>query len=160
MPLVFINEPRDEAYVDLLRFCQAQATHAAFILQSSSPPVLDRVRHVLEPLRPYLVSIDQVSSWPGHRLGEHSRVERYLYPAQEEVIDVLVTAASGLFDWMNPKLPDDLHFLDGDAVVLGQVAHEKLAWIGVARSKDENLPASLAANVEERPIDGLDALGA
>lgn len=157
MPLVFTTEPRDEAYVDLLRFCQAQATHAAFILQSSSPLVLDRVGHVLEPLRPYLTSIDQVSAWPGHRLGELSHVERYLYPTRDEVIDVLATAARGLFDWTNPELPDDLHFLDADEVVLGQVAHEKFAWIGAAKSASETLPPSVAAIVRERPIDGLDA---
>jgi hypothetical protein len=36
----------------------------------------------------------------------------------------------GLFDWENPDLPDDPHFLRADGSVwLGSIIHERDAWL-------------------------------
>ena len=153
MKFVFVREPRGAEYLELLKFCQAHSAHVAFIQQLFSPPSVDRLRPLLDRLSSSLIAIESVSEWPGNRMGTGYRADRYLYPVHDEVIAILADVAHGLFDWVNPFLPDDLHFLRGDEVVLGQVAHEQFAWINLDDGVFDTVPVLLKDLLEEREVD-------
>ncbi|WP_157181531.1 hypothetical protein [Actinopolymorpha alba] len=51
-------------------------------------------------------------------------------PGAPESLEELLTATDDLFKWVNPDLPEDLHFLRVDgSTVLGSVAQEEEAWL-------------------------------
>ncbi|WP_350278288.1 hypothetical protein [Kribbella sp. HUAS MG21] len=87
-------------------------------------------REVLRRLGEHLLAADAVQAWPGSRIVGTSTQNRYLFRLDEESLEVLTTAASSLFDWVWPRLPEDLHFLRADgSTVLGTVAQEDDAWL-------------------------------
>jgi hypothetical protein len=75
-------------------------------------------------LTPYLVGSDETQEWPGTRLVGGGTSVRYTYRLCPE-LEVLTSAASDLFEWVNPALPEDLHFLREDgSTALGNIAQE------------------------------------
>ncbi len=56
--------------------------------------------------------------------------DRYLFRLDDASLDVLMSSAESLFDWVWPRLPEDLHFLRADgSTVLGTVAQADDAWL-------------------------------
>jgi len=78
-----------------------------------------------------------LNQWPGTTKVALSDATRYVFRLTPATSRVLASSASSLFEWHNPRLPEDLHFLRADrSVVLGSVAHENYAWLELA---DEEL---------------------
>ncbi|WP_344234779.1 hypothetical protein [Kribbella hippodromi] len=75
-------------------------------------------------------------------------VERFLFRLDAESLEVLVSSASSLYDWVNPMLPEDLHFLRSDgSVVLGTVAQEDDAWLQLTPAEYEGIAARIPRGV-------------
>jgi hypothetical protein len=131
-------------YEALLRSASPLAASVGLIVRSDMVVLTRRAQGVLEALAPYLMRSNPVSAWPGTRLFGDRRSRRYLYRLQPETLDVLVSSASDLYEWINPELPEDLHFLRADgSTVLGTVAQEHDAWVEIHARELEMWSSSL-----------------
>jgi hypothetical protein len=135
----FSREPRDDLYGRLLEAALTQAKTLGLIVQkrrtypSSAIEVLDR-------LSPYLIEKRNVTEWPGTRLVPGYVEELRIYRYDSAVKHFLEFVADGLFDWQNPDLPDDLHFLRSDeSTWLGSIAHESDAWLELTSAEHAQL---------------------
>jgi hypothetical protein len=125
----FIEEPT----ADLLRYLLIEASEIAttcgFVVQTDFP-TNQRATRLATELHSYLKTSKEVASWPGTQLYGESRAIRYEYAFSQHVAGLLSEAADGLYEWVAPDLPEDLHLLRQDgSVFLGSVAHERDAWL-------------------------------
>lgn len=140
-----IEGPKYEA---LLRSAAPLAASVGLIVRSDLVVLTRRAQAVLETLAPYLTRSDQVSAWPGTQLFGDRGSHRYLYRLQPETLEILVSSASDLYEWINPELPEDLHFLRTDgSTVLGTIAQERDAWVVIHELELEMWRSSLDSDL-------------
>jgi hypothetical protein len=85
-------------------------------------------RLVLDWLVPFRVGREDASSWPGTELIGHTAVV-YRYRLNADMVEQLALAADGLFDWVEPRLPEDPSLLREDGTAwLTTTAHERDAY--------------------------------
>jgi hypothetical protein len=77
----------------------------------------------------------------------------YLYRLTSESSDLLKDAATGLYAWQEPDLPEDLHLLRADGTTwLGSVAHHRDGWLEVDgeeyRQVMESIPELVLARTD------------
>jgi hypothetical protein len=94
-----------------------------------SQPLSTRAIAILDELRPFTISVSQESEWPGTRLYDHTAtVHKVKFSA--EVVEVMRRAAKGLFDWLQPSLPEDPCLLKNDGTPwLVTISHERDAYM-------------------------------
>lgn len=94
-------------------------------------------------LEPYLADTQVTSEWPGAILyGEKATVRRYRYELGSAAI--FKRLGEGLYDWEQPKLPEDLCLLREDEVPwLISIAHEKDSYLYLSDEERAKLAAAL-----------------
>jgi len=119
-----------ELYESLLRCTAASATAIGVIVRSDKIELSGRAKDLLRALDPYVIRVESVVEWPGTRLVGGRTSLHHLYRLTPESLGLILRAADDLFAWVNPDLPEDLHFLRADgSTVLGTIAQEDDAWI-------------------------------
>jgi hypothetical protein len=94
-------------------------------------------------LQPYLIRAERVTEWPGTRLMGGRTSLHYLYRLTPESLAAILAAADYMLAWVNPELPEDVHFLRADGTtVLGSVAQEDAVWLELAEDELRNLLAN------------------
>lgn len=122
--------PSGESYEPLLRLAASFASTAGVIIRSQAIRLHQSAESTMNSLRPHLLTVNEVTAWPGTQLVGGSSSTRYLYRLIPESLAVLVRSASSLFEWVNPHLPEDLHFLREDgSTVLTNIAQHDDAWL-------------------------------
>lgn len=125
----FIEEPAADLLRSLLIEASEFATTCGFVVQADFP-TNQRATRLATGLHSYLKTSKEVASWPGTQLYGERRATHYEYAFSQHVAGLLLEAANGLYDWVAPDLPEDLHLLRQDgSVFLGSVAHERDAWL-------------------------------
>lgn len=95
-------------------------------------------REVLRRLGEHLFDADEVDACPGSLMYGDGTLDRCLFRLDDVSLEVLTSSAENLFDWVWPRLPEDLHFLRADgSTVLGMVAQEGDAWHELTRLEYE-----------------------
>ena len=84
----------------------------------------ESAKRIIELLEPFIVEMNQRSSWPGTILLEQT-ADVYKYRTAKEAQKVLLDAAQSLFSWVQPGLPEDLCFLKNQEAWMSNTAHEK-----------------------------------
>jgi hypothetical protein len=84
---------------------------------------------LLAELEPFERARATRGSWPGTVLvGDRAEVRTYSTSATAS--DTLCSAAAGLYDWVQPNLPEDPCFLRGDGTpLLWTIGHEAAAYL-------------------------------
>lgn len=96
------------------------------MLHAFSPIANDLLHRISE----WCERVDLVREWPGSLLLGPGEMELRTYTATPMVINALIEAGPLLSDWVSPHLPEDLHLIGPRGeVVLGNVAHERDAWV-------------------------------
>lgn len=145
-----VVRPAGETYQSLLRALVPIASLFGVVIRSEKVRLTEAAESVLRSLEPYLVRVEEVTRWPGTQLigGRVSR--RYIYTLDEGSLGVLLTAASDLFQWINPGLPEDLHFLRHDgSTVLGSTAQEEDAWLEVDSNELERWREQVSSEMRD-----------
>jgi len=111
-------------------------------------------RKVLTELAPQLVTEVLVDEWPGTKLLWGEKREMLLYEVNEEAVSVLRRAARSLYDWIAPRLPEDLCFLRSDKEPwFVSITHERHCFFilepNEKRTLERLLPAPLLE--EQKP---------
>jgi hypothetical protein len=101
--------------------------------------------------------MEQLSEWPGTKLlSGTARV--YSFDFDNDVAGLLRRAASGLFDWQQPLLPEDLALLrDDGSPWLTTIAHEHDAFLSLSEDEIGKLAVEcgeLASVVARPPTSG------
>lgn len=137
-------------YAALLRGLAPFATSFGLIVRSHAVKLADTALSVMQSLEPLLMSVQEVTKWPGTELIGGRRSSLYLYRLVPDSLDILIESASGLFQWVNPGLPEDLHLLRKDgATVLGTIAQEGDAWMELDDQEAEQWLAEAPATLRE-----------
>jgi hypothetical protein len=139
----FTEEPAADLLRSLLIEASEIATTCGFVVQADFP-TNQRATRLATELHPYLTTTEEVTSWPGTQLYGEKRAIRYEYTFSQYVTGLLLEAADGLYDWVAPDLPEDLHLLRQDgSVFLGSVAHERDAWLETEEDEFARLAQSV-----------------
>jgi hypothetical protein len=129
-----------DLYSSLLRTAAGMAATFGVIIRSPHVQLSRRAHALLDSLAPYRVSADAVTSWPGTQLVGGRVSQRHLFRLVPESLEELLRATDDLFMWVNPLLPEDLHFLRADgSTVLGSVAQEEDAWLELDEAELQHL---------------------
>jgi hypothetical protein len=123
-----LKEPRGETYTQLLQFCAEHSAQFSLVWRDQ----LDHdpeAGHVLQCLLRFQVRVKRTSKWPVTELIGHSATVRF-FRCELKSVAVLRANASGLYEWLAPRLPEDLAFYDSrGAWWLAAVSHERQAFI-------------------------------
>jgi hypothetical protein len=140
----FTEEPAADLLRSLLIEASEFVTTCGFVVQTDFPTTNQRATRLATELHSYLKTTEEVASWPGTQLYGEKRAIGYEYTFSQHVAGLLLEAADGLYDWVAPDLPEDLHLLRQDgSVFLGSVAHERDAWLEAEQEEFARLAQSV-----------------
>lgn len=83
---------------------------------------------LLGRLQPYHIQTLKEDGWPGQRLFGHYADVHYFRCAPEAAA-ILLEYTSGLYSWVQPRLPDDLCFMKSGEAWLINTAHEQSSYL-------------------------------
>ncbi|MBA3020538.1 hypothetical protein [Propionicimonas sp.] len=114
---------------------------------------------VLSELSPYLERSVKISQWPGTRSIAPARVE--YFRSEPGAVDVITRCTGSFWEWMDPEMPEDLHFLREDGtVVLGSTTCERYAWLELDREERDSLAVPPSLRLRLGQFDPLDEVAA
>jgi hypothetical protein len=145
--LDFLREPRDKVYRDLVLDVSKIADRAILVIPPSFVQMgfslSDAAKDVLRKLEPWCRVMEKRAEWPGTRQlgGALGQVQEYAISPQ--IVSILQTSVSGLYEWIAPGAPEDLSFIRADgSALLTVVAHEGEAWLSLDSGEEELLRPS------------------
>ena len=100
----------------------------------------DNLKRVLKRLEIALIEIKEQSEWPTTMLGEGAIAKVYYYKVDSNTKNILKEESDSLFEWEQPKLPEDLCFMKNDTVWISTCSHEGYCDIV---SNDSNIIESI-----------------
>ena len=112
-------------YSKLLREMLTNADSFSFVVRDGMG-LNESGKKIIEDLKSHLIEATRSSEWPGTKLINHTALVSK-YRLNEESIKSL-SRVKGLFDWMQPDLPEDLTFYKNDKPIFVSIAHEKDCW--------------------------------
>ncbi len=129
-------------YADII--LAARATCPYFLLVARKELGIDKsAEATLSALRPHLVDLSAVKEWPGTTLLDGC-ADRYLFHLNQSTTALLLSSATGLFDWVQPRLPEDLCFLrESKQPWLVTISHEHDAYFEVSPDEAATLNQQL-----------------
>jgi hypothetical protein len=140
--------PTGRVHHDVLRSVASLSTVVGLVVRSPKVQLTTRAQSLLAALSPFLVANEEVDRWPGTELVGGRKSRRLLFRLEPASLDLLIAATTGLFDWVNPQLPEDLHLLRSDGTtVLGTVAQEEDAWLELDEDELRQLRSSAPDDV-------------
>lgn len=125
-----VREPVGNLYRDLLAYALRHCRQFILVPRGAGslepePPV----RLALSDLDPFLLKSKLVSEWPGTRLIGHDTEVRW-FEYNSSSAQILKTAATHLYQWERPELPEDLCLMrDEESPWLVTIAHERDAYL-------------------------------
>jgi hypothetical protein len=141
MIFTITQEPRDDLYratVDL-----ASDVCSTFLLVLRSANLNPAGGAVLEALKPKLIKEVNASEWPGTKL-KRDKARVLYFSLDAESSNLLKTAANGLYEWLQPILPEDLCFMKSDgSPYLVTISHEKDSYLVLASEERDDLARRL-----------------
>ncbi len=133
-----VQEPEGRLLRDMLGLLARHASSVVLVVRDE-PGLSTAAKDLLTMLEPHRVETRRSSSWPGTSLiGDEATVLHFAM--NDEVLRELRDAASRLYQWQQPELPEDLAFLraDGTAVLL-TICHERDASLVLSEGEYQQI---------------------
>lgn len=93
---------------------------------------------LLEDLKPHLIEESRRSQWPGTRLtGKTARCLTFQFTSAAHAI--IKVAVQGLYEWQQPKLPEDLSFYVKGETWFFSMTHEREAYFRLEQEEFKEL---------------------
>lgn len=134
-----LEEPRGESYQQLIHASLDYGDQFLLVINSSIN-FDESVRQVMDKLNTHLLRQTQESEWPGTKLigGDTALVSRFSLCT--ETAAILSASAEGLFDWLEPELPEDLCIFRSDGSPwLVSISHERDAFFVLTDEEKKTL---------------------
>lgn len=136
----FTREPRDSFYCALVDAGMSVCDRFLLVIRQTCS-VSAPATATTNQLRPYQLSQENASEWPGTRLHHGCALVTY-YEFNQHSASVLKSTAHGLYDWKQPELPEDLCLLRPDGTPwLVSIAHESDAYVELTGTEYSSLVA-------------------
>lgn len=143
IPYKIFGDPAGIEYETLVVF-SARRTKCGLLVCRGTIALEPSGERVLAQLRPHLFSETDEANWPGTKLWFGQTAKVYRFAPTEPAIQILLGAASHLFAWEQPKLPEDLCFeRAGGAPLLVSISHEKHAQLYLTDDEASDIRAIL-----------------
>ncbi len=135
----FTTEPRGAIYSELLAFALGRCDVLSVVIRPRED-LSDAGRTLLDDLQPHVIWSDpEATEWPGTVLLSGS-VTLLHARFNEATRDLIGSAAQGLYDWRQPRLPEDLALLrESGQPLLGSIAHEQDAFLRLSTNEMNDL---------------------
>lgn len=144
----FIDEPELNVYFELLDFAMSQCSEILLVVHPNTP-LADSASNLLHQLQPFFLHTAVSSEWPGTRLLDDV-AHIYRYSFRREVLSILKSHSSSLYQWVQPDLPEDLCLLRPDGQPwLVTIAHERDAYLVLDQTE------YAALSMEKQPFHSL-----
>jgi len=128
--------PKDTLYYSLLDFLRL-ISDKFMLVRREEFSFNDETDTLLNQLSDYLIDKVYSNKWPGTELLSNKKAEIFYFEVNDVTIEFLKEYSNSLFDWIAPKLLEDLCFFRRDgSLILVSVTHEKECWINL---KEEEL---------------------
>ncbi|GIW85425.1 MAG: hypothetical protein KatS3mg107_1085 [Gemmataceae bacterium] len=124
-----LEEPRDDIYSRILNYAYRHCDYISFVIRFDlglDPGGHKFLIHTKENIK----RIDIVSEWPGTNLIDQVAIIVYLN-FTESVLKEILNHTTGLYQWVQPSLPEDLCLYRCDNPWLASIAHERLSWLNI-----------------------------
>ncbi len=123
-----ISEPRGDLLRRLIR-AVAERSSSVMVVLRDDLGVSETASSLLARLEPHVIERRRSSSWPGTTLLDEDATTIRFRPVAP-VLDQILSAADGLYEWQQPSLPEDLAFLrDDGTAILASISHERDAFL-------------------------------
>ena len=137
--LNFIREPRGRLYRGLLDFA-LEVCKSALLVVGKRMPLGVRGQAILSQLEPFLKHKTELSEWPGTQLLFGGTAWVFQYDFTPECAEILKWATSGLYRWLQPRLPEDLCLLRADGRPwLVSITHERDGYLDLTPDEKVHL---------------------
>ncbi len=149
-----LQEPRGDDYRKLLELCSPHS--GSFLLVIREENWLDSTAHkILKDLKEFELKKALASEWPGTKLLS-DKASIYHYRLTAESLQVLEQSADGLYEWQQPKRPEDLCLFDkdGDAFLV-TIAHENDSFLKLSQDEKEKLCSRIPGLKLKKRIDSV-----
>jgi hypothetical protein len=138
----FLEQPTGYLYRGLIDHALGECRSALLVvrpslgLSSQALGVLKQLEHLLDE------KVD-ASEWPGTKLFNGSAV-LFRYTFNAECAEILKQNANGLYEWLQPELPEDLCLLRADSIPwLVSISHEGDGCLYLAEAEISRLASAL-----------------
>lgn len=130
------SQPNGRYYYKLLDFL-GSISKEFILVKNEQLEFNENAKLLLNSLSSNLLKKSFSNEWPGTRLLGRDKAEILHFKANQNSVDILKKYSNSLFDWLSPKLPEDLAFFREDgSLILGSITHEKDYWLDL---RDEEL---------------------
>jgi hypothetical protein len=137
-----ISEPVEATYKRLLVAC-AELSSTVILVVRDPADLTSGALTLLANLERWCIGKEKNSEWPGTIL-KNSSATVYTYKLESGVVSVLQDAADGLYEWVQPELPEDPCFLKADgSPTLVTIAHERDAYVRLTEPEAEALRVAI-----------------
>ncbi len=125
------SEPVENTYKQLIEF--AFSVSDSFMLVERDDVIKNNsLKKFLDKISKYQIDVMHKSSFAGTQILGGSKAKVFCYKTNNDVKDILLSCSSGLYDWVQPNLPEDLSFMLNNLYVLINTAHEKSSGIYIS----------------------------
>lgn len=123
------KELRGNIYYSLINYAKNYCDTILLVIRNSVW-IEPTVETILKQLEQFLKSKVSGSEWPGTRLFYGATATIYRYKLCPESAEILKGAADGLYNWVQPELPEDICLLrSDDSHWLVTISHEKESYL-------------------------------
>lgn len=144
--------PRDETYRAMLHIATRWCSQGLLVVRPSIE-LSENADKLIQELKPFVFEQSECASWPGTTLleGVATVIRFELTP---KAISLLVACTSGLYDWQQPQLPEDLCLLrQSGEPWLVSISHEHDGYVVLEEQEfqtlRDELPSFTALLVED-----------
>ena len=128
------ENPKGETYVNLIKVLCSNSDQFYFVTRKE----LKYNREIIAQFEPYVTETYKTKRWAGTETkGPAATV--FVIESTEETCKLLVKHADSLYNWVAPKLPEDLTFIKNDFVWFSCTTHEEYAGFSIRSNYYKNL---------------------
>ena len=139
---MFTDNLRGQLLERVLRGIAPLCTEMLVVVRSDEE-LRDGGRALLARLEPHRRRTTETSVWPGTRLFGQTATA-HVYSCSEPVLSEVWSDDRGLYDWRQPKWPEDPCFLRADGTaVLTTVSHEETAYVELGPDEASTLLSAI-----------------
>jgi hypothetical protein len=129
MKYIFKFKLENSYYYNLLDFLST-ISKELILVERRQLEFDENAKSLLNELESNLVSKTYANEWPGTRLLGQDNAEISRFKTNKDTMDILKKYSHSLFDWIAPRLPEDIAFFRQDGtIILGTITHEKEYWL-------------------------------
>jgi hypothetical protein len=134
------KEPVGALYRKLIEIAVSQSARAYLVTRLDNGELSARAMDALALLKSERIECRASSEWPGTELLNGATATVSEYRCTPRLAEALSSLASGLYEWVEPELPEDLGFLRTDGSPwLASIAHERDAFFVLSDAEAADL---------------------